>query len=108
MSCALAVESPSEFKHWLQLYVRTLSLGGHDDLLRVLVDMLMGPTEKNVVDGTSSSSSKGGDVHWWLSSTPTILTLDRKSLIKTCVVPEMSKNRALQRLTNEVALEVGI
>ncbi|CAB9497994.1 Protein HIR1 [Seminavis robusta] len=107
MACAVAVGSSPEFKHWLRLYVRTLSLGGHADLLRVLVDMIVGPPGKKANSTAPSPSHLAhGDVHWWLSTTPTILTLDRKSLIKSCVIPEMSKNRALQRLTNEVALEV--
>jgi protein HIRA/HIR1 len=108
MACALAVGSSPEFKHWLRLYIRTLALGGHVDLLRVLVDMLLGPTQSigTAKSAASSSTAASGDVHWWLSSTPTILTLDRKSLIKTCVIPEMSKNRSLQRLTNEFAVEL--
>ena len=103
MACALAVRSPSEFKHWLRLYVRTLALGGHADLLRMLVDMLLGSTKE---PGAVKASVSSECANWWLSATPSILTLDRKSLIKSCVLPEMSKNRALQRLTNEFAVEL--
>jgi hypothetical protein len=35
-----------------------------------------------------------------------VLGLDRKELVKTVLVPEMSKNRSLQRLTNEIAMEL--
>ena len=105
MACALAVGSSSEFKHWLLLYVRTLSLGRHADVLRVLVDMLFGTTRDSQDDATSSSAS-GNSMLWWLSSSPQILNLDRKSLVRTIVIPEMSKNRSLQRLTNEISVEM--
>ena len=105
MACALAVGSSSEFKHWLSLYVRTLSLGRHADVLRVLVDMLFGTTRDSQDDATPASAS-GNSMHWWLSSSPQILNLDRKSLVRTIVIPEMSKNRSLQRLTNEISVEM--
>lgn len=105
MACALAVGSSSEFKHWLSLYVRTLSLGGHADVLRVLVDMLFGTT-RDTDDQSPSSSNPEDDRHWWLSATPQVLNLDRKMLVRTVVIPEMSKNRSLQRLTNEISIEM--
>jgi len=103
MACALAVGSASEFQHWLTLYVRTLSLGGHADMFRVLVDMLL--------FGSTNANKNGGTVvgvHcWWLSSSPEVLNLDRKSLVRTVIIPEMSKNRSLQRLTNEISMEIN-
>jgi hypothetical protein len=69
----------------------------------MLVDMLFGTKDTG---STGSDLSGGGSACWWLSSAPQVLGLDRKKLVKTIVVPEMSKNRALQRITNEIALEV--
>ena len=42
---------------------------------------------------------------WWLSSSEAVLDMDRKGAIRKIVLPEMSKNRALQRLTNEIATD---
>lgn len=103
MACAMALGSASEFSYWLSMYARTLSVGGRGPLLRMLVDMLFG-TKYTV--STDSGMPGGASVCWWLSSAPQVLGLDRKKLVKTIVVPEMSKNRALQRITNEIALEV--
>jgi protein HIRA/HIR1 len=94
MACALALGSSTEFQYWLSQYVKNMVACGNESQLRMLVEMLLSSRE-----GISNST-------WWLSSSPTILSLNRKSLVKTVVIPEMSKNRALQRLTNEVALEV--
>ena len=98
LACAMALVSAGEFEFWLTLYVRTLVQGGWEDHVRVLLDLLLG-----------SSASSGNDESscWWLSSAPTILGLDRQGLVKKIVIPEMSKNRAFQRLTNEISLEVA-
>ena len=94
MACAVALGSSIEFQYWLSQYVKNLVGCGNESQLRMLVEMLLCPSE-GLCDST-----------WWLSSSPTILALNRKNLVKTVVIPEMSKNRSLQRLTNEVALEV--
>lgn len=96
MACALALQSETEFLHWLTLYVRLLAAVGDTAQLRILIDLLLGSTP-----GEPTTES-----YWWLSSSPTILKLDRKNLIKTSVIVEMSRNRSLQRFTNEIALEV--
>ena len=128
MACAVALGSASEFEHWLCLYVRTLTLCGHEGLLRLVVDMLLQSMESSprnghskstnsngdrmdVVDGDKSSSSSslvGSEAPscWWLSEATEILGLDRTKVIRSIVIPEMSKNRALQRLLNEIAVEV--
>lgn len=95
MACAAVLGSADEFKNWLLLYIRTLAMGGHADHLRLIVDMLLG------YDGNSSST-------WWLSLAPAILNLDRKDMVKTLVIPEMSKNRSLQRITNEIAMQLEL
>jgi protein HIRA/HIR1 len=101
MACAMALGSSTEFQYWLSQYVKSLTVVGNESSLRLLVEMLLSSNDERQ-DSTSSSSC------WWLSSAPTVLNLNRKDLVKTVVVPEMSKNRALQRLTNEIALEVEI
>jgi protein HIRA/HIR1 len=93
MACAAVLGSPNEFKSWLLLYIQTLAKEGHVDHLRLVVDMLLSD------NGDSNSI-------WWLSLAPAILNLNRKDMVKTIVIPEMSKNRALQRVTNEIALQV--
>ena len=105
MACALALQSAPEFKQWLSLYVRTLAIRGNTSQIRMFVDMLLGRTKKDL----ATSSPAGTEEHigcWWLSSAPKILNLERSDLVKTIIVPELSKNRSLQRITNEIALEV--
>lgn len=97
MACAMALGSSIEFQYWLSQYVRNLTSIANESSLRLLVEMLLSSSDQ-VQDSSSSC--------WWLSSAPTVLNLNRKDLVKTVVVPEMSRNRALQRLTNEIALEV--
>lgn len=95
LACAVALGSAGEFSFWLARYVRTLVQGGFEENIRLVVDLLIG-----------SASSENGSACWWLSSAPTILSLDRHMLVQMFVIPEMSKNRAFQRLTNEISLEV--
>lgn len=103
MACAVALNSDSEFEYWLTLFARTLAMSGNESSLRVLVDMLSGKTLGSDLGEEESVQSPC----WWLSEAPKVLSLDRMKLIKTIVIPEMSKNRALQRITNEIALEVN-
>jgi protein HIRA/HIR1 len=98
LACAMALVSAGEFEIWLARYVRTLVQGGWEDHVRLLLDLLLGSSASCVKDESSC---------WWLSSAPTILGLDRQELVKKIVIPEMSKNRAFQRLTNEISLEVA-
>jgi protein HIRA/HIR1 len=104
MACALALGSLSEFEYWLSMYIRTLAMCGNESLLRLVVDMLLGSDKKEDKMETEDVGSNG--LCWWLSEAPRILTFDRTKLIKSIVIPEMSKNRALQRITNEIAVEV--
>mmetsp|Transcript_21823 Transcript_21823/g.53963 ORF Transcript_21823/g.53963 Transcript_21823/m.53963 type:complete len:1225 (-) Transcript_21823:17-3691(-) len=103
MACALALGSAAEFKNWLSMYAKTLVMCGYESMLRVLVDMLLGNvTSTGSENGAPSSSS----LCWWLSSASQILDFDRKKLVTSIVIPELSKNRALQRITNEISIEV--
>lgn len=103
MACAVALGSPSEFEYWLSMYVRTLAMSGDESLLRVVVDMLSGSNGKDGMEVQGVEKT----LCWWLSEAPCVLTLDRTKLIKSIVIPEMSKNRALQRITNEIAVDLG-
>mmetsp|Transcript_13531 Transcript_13531/g.15045 ORF Transcript_13531/g.15045 Transcript_13531/m.15045 type:complete len:1161 (-) Transcript_13531:724-4206(-) len=96
MACSLALASPEEFKYWFRQYVKHLTISGNEPHLRLIVDMLLISKETALFSGSS--------LCWWLSSAPSILTLDRKKLVREVIIPEMSKNRALQRLMNEVSL----
>jgi protein HIRA/HIR1 len=102
MACALALGSASEFEYWLSMYVRSLTMCGYESLLRILVDMLLG----KISNGDMTDGQAPETLCWWLSDATHILTCGRIKLITTIVIPEMSKNRALQRITNEIAVEV--
>jgi protein HIRA/HIR1 len=90
LACALILRSELDYKHWLGLYAKTLAAGGHEASLRTLIDALLQAEES----------------HWCLSAGLNSLGLDRKGLLKSVVLPAMSRNRALQRLTNELAAEL--
>jgi protein HIRA/HIR1 len=100
MACAVALGSAQEFEHWISMYVKTLVMCGNESLLRVVVDMLLSGSDGDAANTDGSKSS------WWLSSAPQVLSLDRAKLVRSIVIPEMSKNRALQRITNEIAMEI--
>merc|ERR1740117_2085215 len=116
MSCAVALGSASEFEYWFSKYIKILSLTGNESVLRLVIDMLLG---KDIVTSNTSaaatastttvaatSSSSTSSYCWWLSESPKVLNYDRVKLVRTVVIPEMSKNRSLQRITNEIAIEI--
>lgn len=105
MACALALGSAAEFEYWFSMYVRTLAVSGNEAMLRMAVDMLMG---KNAGQGSNGDASVSGSCScWWLADSPRVLKTDRIKLIRTVIIPEMCKNRSLQRVTNEIAVEVN-
>ncbi len=99
MACALALNSALEFEEWFAKYVKILAVTGNESLLRMVMDLLLGKYDSD------NSNSNSTTACWWLSESPSILGIDRAKLVKTIVIPEMSKNRALQRITNEFAIE---
>ena len=101
LACALAMNSQSEFKHWLKNYVRILVIKGQSSPLRIFIDMLLQQKE-----GRCETDSNLHRACWWLSGGTKLFNEDRFLLVKNLVIPEMSKSRTLQRLTNEVSLEV--
>jgi hypothetical protein len=96
--------SAVEFEYWLFMYVRNLAMSGNERLLRMVVDMLLGKTLCDSVNGDVSGNNTSC---WWLSASPRVLKFDRIKLIRTVIIPEMSKNRSLQRVTNEIAVDVN-
>mmetsp|Transcript_51008 Transcript_51008/g.153332 ORF Transcript_51008/g.153332 Transcript_51008/m.153332 type:complete len:172 (-) Transcript_51008:351-866(-) len=117
MACALALGSGGEFRRWLGAYARVLSSAGEAGRLRALVDLLLGsPSEEEDAGADASYGDEWGEALddgniavcccWWLSLAPSTLGLDRVETVKRVIVPEMSRNRALQRLTNEITLEI--
>jgi len=113
MACALALGSGSEFKFWFSMYVKILSLTGNESLLRLVIDMLLGKHQPGSLNGNGNGEEAAAaaaapctSTSWWLSESPNVLEFDKVGLVTTVVIPEMSKNRALQRITNEIAVEV--
>lgn len=101
MACALALKSAAEFKHWLRLYIRILVIRGQISQLRILVSMIL-----HQKDESSTYHMDGESCCWWLSLSPTVLNESRLHLVRDIVIPEMSKSRLMQRLTNEIFLEI--
>lgn len=133
MACSLALGSAIEFKHWLRLYSRFLTSEGDETYLRCLCDVLLGklPDQAHVgggmqtqddsrmnIDSIFTSSAFEDASHkkeetsllwqWWLGATTDsdILGLARVDLLRL-VVAEMGRNRELQRLTNEIMIEIA-
>ena len=105
MACAIALESAPDFKQWLLFYVRALALRGHGQLIRSLVDLLLGVQMESSLP--SEFVAEGERIGcWWLSTAPSVLKLERVALVRNLIIPELSKNRSLQRLTNEIAVEI--
>lgn len=102
LACALTLQSKADFEHWLRLYVRALALDGDTAHLRLLVDLLLHKRVSN--DGNDNINSE--TTCWWMSSAERVLDLDRLGAVEKIIIPEMTKNRSLQRLTNEFATEV--
>ncbi len=104
LACALALKSSDDFRHWLCLYIRQLCVEADSNQLRFLVDMLLN-------DGDTHAGSETGDTEnqscWWLLSGSSILGIDKRQIVEKVIIPEMSKNRSLQRLLNEFSTEVN-
>lgn len=97
IACSIALRSKEDFEHWLRLYTRILVAEDDSDALRLLTDMLLGKDRNE------------GDVShcWWIYSSASILGLNRAEAVRKIIVPEMTKNRSLQRLTNEIITDLS-
>jgi len=107
MACAVALQSTADFRHWLSQYIRRLASEGNETQLRLIIDMLLAKVTHTTNTVTSESTDKYTSC-WWLSTAKSILGLDRRETVKLLIIPEMSKNRALQRLMDEVATEINV
>ena len=86
-----------------RLYARCLSSSGEAEALRFLVDALLNDSGSNgdfMVEGSDQN------VPSFLSVGINRLGLDGKQIIRQTILPEMSKNRHMQRLTNEISIEL--
>ena len=105
LACSIALGSASEFEVWLSLYARSLSSAGDADALRFLVDILLGCPTSN--DPMAQDPSKQTQSCWWFMSVGNQgLGFNSKRIIRKAILPEMSKNRLLQRLSNEISMEL--
>ena len=94
-ACA-ALGSKDEFVVWTGRLAGCLAGGGDEDGLRFLVDDLIGGR----VDG-------GGRTNSFVDAAVETLGLDPKAIVRDAILPEISRNRQLQRLLNEVQMELG-
>jgi protein HIRA/HIR1 len=102
LACALALQSSSDFKHWLFLYIRQLCVEADSNQLRFLIDMLL--NDQNVIDSDEMEVTENNC--WWLLSGSSVMGLNKRELVEHIIIPEMSKNRSLQRLMNEISTEL--
>jgi protein HIRA/HIR1 len=102
LACSIALGSPSEFIIWLRYYSRFLVSTGNGDALRFLTDILL--------NGQSSLDEKDttqpGNLPSFLSIGKETLGLNGKDLVRSAVLPECLTSRHLQRLTNEISMEL--
>lgn len=113
IACALALKSTSDFRYWLSQYIRRLANEGNENQLRFVVDMLLDKVTQtsdiSVMSTSQLEESVGSYLAcWWLSSAKNVLGFNRREAVLQVVIPEMSKNRALQRLMNEIATELNV
>jgi len=102
LACVIALDSKSEFETWLALYARCLSSSGEAEALRFLVDTLLDASSSDNFMVTDDC----GNVPSFLLIGIKRLGLESKQIIRQTILPEMSKNRHLQRLTNEISIEL--
>ncbi|KYQ88779.1 WD40 repeat-containing protein [Tieghemostelium lacteum] len=79
---ATVLESPSEYKHWLKIYVQHLTKHGNLIKLQELCSDFLGPSS-NLLDGSQWDA--------------VILSFDKRTLLNE-ILPLIASNRALQRL----------
>jgi len=113
IACALALRSTSDFRYWLSQYIRRLASEGNESHLRFVVDMLLDKVTQTENGNDPQSrcedvtSNNNFQACWWLSSAQTVVGLNRREAVQQ-VVTEISKNRSLQRLMNEIAMELSV
>jgi protein HIRA/HIR1 len=103
LACALMLQSKDDFEHWLRLYIRALTIDADNDHLRLIVDMLL---HKTFAPDDSLHEESSPSSLWWISAAKSMIQFDAREAMEKIVIPEMTKNRSLQRLTNEFATEL--
>mmetsp|Transcript_14596 Transcript_14596/g.26481 ORF Transcript_14596/g.26481 Transcript_14596/m.26481 type:complete len:658 (+) Transcript_14596:2-1975(+) len=113
LACSIAL---GEFQTWLKYYARCLSLAGDGDALRFLVDVLLGGAgdgqasstgdDDFIMDGGSQQQPIPSIISLAVGNKQSCLGLEGKDVNRRAILPEMSKNRLLQRLTNEISMEL--
>ncbi|KAL7548910.1 hypothetical protein ACHAWF_012178 [Thalassiosira exigua] len=115
LACSLALGSASEFKTWLGRYAGCLSAAGDADGLRFLVDLLLvGSGDERGSDPSVQEEAAAEGIQpcthskhlSFLMVGMQDLGLTGKDVVHEAILPAMSKNRGLQRLTNEIAMEL--
>jgi len=107
MACALALKSYDEFRYWLRMYTRRIVSSSIDsaEALRFFVDVIMGKD-----DPMSTSWHKKPALSFWshvYDNNHAILSdLSPKMLLGNVILPEVARIPALQRLANEIRVEV--
>ena len=107
LACAIALDSVVEFQTWLKHYARCLSSAGDAGGLRFLVDIFLGDNSSSANDNpTDGDNELETNSPSFLSVGKQSLGLEGKDVVRKSILPEMSKNRTLQRLTNEISMEL--
>lgn len=115
IASAVAIESSSEFVHWLRLYARHLAASPRGASLtaadmsrvralceRLLAAQLAAPTAN--VNGHAPepvSRTAAGALAWWTPGSPAVLGLNKRQLLRSVVLPAFASNRALQPIISE-------
>jgi hypothetical protein len=98
LACSIALGSSSEFKLWLRYYARHLVSRVDDDALQFLVHILLIDSGMESAQPCYSPS--------FLSLGKQTLGLNGKDLVRNIILPECLTSRVLQRLTNEISMEI--
>ncbi|KAL3775904.1 hypothetical protein ACHAW5_007635 [Stephanodiscus triporus] len=101
LACSIALGSSSEFKMWLRYYARFLVSTGNEDALRFLVDVLL-----NGQSSPDGDSTHPGNSPSFLSIGRKALGLNGNDLVRSAILPECLTSLYLQRLTNEISMEL--
>ncbi|KAJ3162793.1 HIR complex subunit [Geranomyces michiganensis] len=87
MACAATMRSAKEYQRWLNWYALKLADEGAISKTQELCDSLMGPRHSPTIESSSLN-----DTDW----NPFILGMPKRALL-TGILPQLSKNRLLQR-----------
>ena len=114
IASAVAIESSSEFVHWLRLYARHLAASPRGASLtaadmsrvralceRLLAAQIAAPTANVNGHAPETDSRSAGALAWWTPGSPAVLGLNKRQLLRSVVLPAFASNRALQPVISE-------